>query len=281
MDFTEGNRFEAAITGAQSTMTLADALRKEPMVVSPLERVLKMGSTGDSPVPGGDPPTGTAESKLAKRPSLLDGNAAPIPSGESPDGTGASPALPGIDFPNTPLVKLTSQKNACLGLERILNQARLNQSQIEKWQSPVLADGDADGLKKSLDTKLFINLKGFRTRQVRFQLAKKAGAAPDSLFIVGTVLLMRATGQLSKDRMFFLDQMQDLLAGASVDYPQRVKTAGIIMTRLQSVQRQKIILSRPIGSDLTLPGGSRINAFIPADAQVTSSRFSCSPPTPM
>ena len=59
-----------------------------------------MGSTGDSPVPGGDPPTGTAESKLSKRPSLLDGTTAPIPSGESPDGTGGSPVLPGIDFPN-------------------------------------------------------------------------------------------------------------------------------------------------------------------------------------
>ncbi len=47
-----------------------------------------MGSTGDSPVPVGDPPTGTgavAETKPA--PGLLK-DALAIPSGGSPDGTG-------------------------------------------------------------------------------------------------------------------------------------------------------------------------------------------------
>jgi len=52
-----------------------------------------MGSTGDSPVPVGDPPTGTSQAGPSIRPSALAGDARPIPSGESPDGTGQWPVL--------------------------------------------------------------------------------------------------------------------------------------------------------------------------------------------
>ena len=69
-----------------------------PMVISSLERVLKIGSAGDSPAPVGDPPTGTAESNLGESASLLARTVAPIPSGESPDGTGGSPVLPKTIF---------------------------------------------------------------------------------------------------------------------------------------------------------------------------------------
>src|SRR6266498_3075704 len=62
-----------------------------------LERVLKLGSAGDSPAPVGDPPTGTAEGSLVKRLSLAR-DVIPVPSGGSPDGTGGSPVLPTEDF---------------------------------------------------------------------------------------------------------------------------------------------------------------------------------------
>ena len=68
------------------------------MAISSLERVLKIGSAGDSPAPVGDPPTGTAESNLGECASLLARTVAPIPSGESPDGTGGSPVLPKTIF---------------------------------------------------------------------------------------------------------------------------------------------------------------------------------------
>src|SRR5881397_1421873 len=61
-----------------------------------LERVSKLGGTGDPPVPVGDPPTGIARSGLAKRLSPLAGLAVPVPSGESPDGTGQWPVLPSV-----------------------------------------------------------------------------------------------------------------------------------------------------------------------------------------
>jgi len=60
-----------------------------------------MGSAGDSPAPVGDPPTGIAESNLAKRLSSLARTVAPVPSGESSDGTGGSPVLPRNDFSDT------------------------------------------------------------------------------------------------------------------------------------------------------------------------------------
>src|SRR5438093_2203549 len=66
-----------------------------------LERVLKLGGAGDSPAPVGDPPTGTALSHVAKRPSSKARSVAPVPSGESPDGTGGSPVLPANHFSNT------------------------------------------------------------------------------------------------------------------------------------------------------------------------------------
>src|SRR2546426_2453473 len=59
-----------------------------------------MGSAGDSPAPVGDPPTGTAEAYLVKRPASLARTATPVPSSGSPDGTGGSPVLPGEDFSN-------------------------------------------------------------------------------------------------------------------------------------------------------------------------------------
>src|SRR5881296_2511482 len=66
-----------------------------------LEHVLKMGSMGDSPVPVGDPPTGTSKAEPSRRLSLFAADALPIPSGESPDGTGQWPVLPKTQFPNT------------------------------------------------------------------------------------------------------------------------------------------------------------------------------------
>ena len=53
-----------------------------------------MGSTGDSPVPVGDPPTGTSLTAPSNRSSSLAGDALFVPSGESPDGTGQWPVLP-------------------------------------------------------------------------------------------------------------------------------------------------------------------------------------------
>jgi len=53
-----------------------------------------MGSTGDRPVPVGDPPTGTSKAEPSRRLSLFAADALPIPSGESPDGTGQWPVLP-------------------------------------------------------------------------------------------------------------------------------------------------------------------------------------------
>ena len=60
---------------------------------------LPMGGAGDPPAPVGDPPTGTASGKVAKRPCPLARTVAPVPSGESPDGTGGSPVLPKSIFP--------------------------------------------------------------------------------------------------------------------------------------------------------------------------------------
>src|SRR5712692_9329855 len=60
-----------------------------------------MGSTGDSPVPVGDSPTGRSKRLPAKRPSLLPPGALPVPPGESPGGTGQWPVLPKNEFPDT------------------------------------------------------------------------------------------------------------------------------------------------------------------------------------
>jgi len=60
-----------------------------------------MGSTGDPPVPVGEPPTGTSKAEPSRRLSLFAADALPIPSGESPNGTGQWPVLPKTQFPNT------------------------------------------------------------------------------------------------------------------------------------------------------------------------------------
>jgi len=65
------------------------------------ERVRKMGSTGDPPVPVGDSPTGRARRPPLKGPSLFGSGAIPVPPGESPGGTGQWPVLPKNEFPDT------------------------------------------------------------------------------------------------------------------------------------------------------------------------------------
>ena len=47
-----------------------------------------MGSTGDSPVPVGDPPTGMGDALATNPASCLAKHALAVPSGESPDDTG-------------------------------------------------------------------------------------------------------------------------------------------------------------------------------------------------
>src|SRR5207245_1864761 len=65
------------------------------------------GSTGDSPVPVGDSPTGRSKRLPAKRQSLLPSGALPVPHGESPGGTGHRPT--GIELgESTALFSLSS-----------------------------------------------------------------------------------------------------------------------------------------------------------------------------
>jgi hypothetical protein len=71
-----------------------------------LEPVWKMGSTGDSPVPVGDPPTGRARRLLPSGASLLTPGAVRVPPGESPTGTGQWPVLPKHEFPDTLLGRM-------------------------------------------------------------------------------------------------------------------------------------------------------------------------------
>ena len=78
---------------------IAAAHPNEVMRLGDLEHVLKMGSMGDSPVPVGDPPTGTSKAEPSRRLSLFAADALPIPSGESPDGTGQWPVLPKTKSP--------------------------------------------------------------------------------------------------------------------------------------------------------------------------------------
>src|SRR5229473_1690231 len=73
-----------------------------------------MGSTGDSPVPVGDSPTGRSRRLLSKGPSLLPPGALPVPSGESPGGTGLWPVLPRSGFPE----RLSAEKHGRGSLER-------------------------------------------------------------------------------------------------------------------------------------------------------------------
>src|SRR5438309_7453395 len=73
-----------------------------------------MGSTGDSPVPVGDSPTGRVRRLLTKDPSSFPPGALPVPPGNSPGGTGQWPVLPKNEFPDT-LEGFISPEDSWLG----------------------------------------------------------------------------------------------------------------------------------------------------------------------
>src|SRR5260370_24310748 len=82
---------------------------QQPQPASRVERVRKTGSTGDSPVPVGDPPTGRARQPLPRGASVLTPGAVPVPPGESPGGTGHWPT--GIELgESTALFSLSSDE---------------------------------------------------------------------------------------------------------------------------------------------------------------------------
>jgi len=58
------------------------------------EALDRLGSTGDSPVPSGDPPDGTAGGTVLASSAHLAENVTPVPLGGSPSGAGGSPAPP-------------------------------------------------------------------------------------------------------------------------------------------------------------------------------------------
>src|SRR5437899_1614648 len=73
--------------------------RREPFI-PPDQTPAGHTSTGDPPVPVGDPPTGRARRLPAKDPPLLAPGALPIPPGDSPGETGRWPVLPEREFPD-------------------------------------------------------------------------------------------------------------------------------------------------------------------------------------
>src|SRR5437667_12695601 len=75
---------------------------REERIAAAVQANYLPNSIGDSPVPVGDPPTGTALSYVAKRTFSLPRTVVSVPSGGSPDGTGGSPVLPANYLPNTP-----------------------------------------------------------------------------------------------------------------------------------------------------------------------------------
>jgi len=59
--------------------------------------VFSVGSTGDSPVPAGDPPDGTGSGIERKGTVSPHADISAIPPGGSPGGAGESPALPSLN----------------------------------------------------------------------------------------------------------------------------------------------------------------------------------------
>src|SRR5213593_3328133 len=79
-----------------------------------------MGSTGDPPVPVGDPPTGTSMDEPSRRSSSFAGYV--LPSGESPDGTGQWPVLPKTHFPHALLTRGVAPASTAIKTARGLHQ---------------------------------------------------------------------------------------------------------------------------------------------------------------
>ena len=68
-----------------------------PVFAAPSESLFEissLGSTGDPPVPSGDPPDGTGVTVRATKSALFKRRASAVPVGGSPTGAGESPALP-------------------------------------------------------------------------------------------------------------------------------------------------------------------------------------------
>ena len=79
------------------TLNVTDLLVGERAAGETPASPFRGGSTGDPPVPSGDPPDGTGDGSLSIRARSRSAVASAVPLGESPSGAGGSPALPTLN----------------------------------------------------------------------------------------------------------------------------------------------------------------------------------------
>jgi len=81
-------------------------------LVAPATYVFTVGSTGDSPVPSGDPPDGTEHGIEGNNAEFSHSSYTTTPPGESPGGAGGSPAPPSVNrYPETSSAAGLSQRD--------------------------------------------------------------------------------------------------------------------------------------------------------------------------
>jgi hypothetical protein len=79
-----------------------DSMRDRPICRRDAGYVFTVGSTGDSPVPSGDPPDGTEHGIEGNNAVFSHSSYTTTPPGESPGGAGGSPAPPSVNRDSGP-----------------------------------------------------------------------------------------------------------------------------------------------------------------------------------
>src|SRR6266567_4206778 len=139
-----------------------------------------MGSTGDSPVPVGDPPTGRSRQPLSKGPSLSSPGALVVPPGESPGGTGQRPVLP-----KNRLTAMSGDRTARGGFTHEIARLRTLRGEF-----PLPAGETSELVCKHILKKIFTHLFSRGSRQSGVKIAGTSFQTGDvfGVIIPSTVL---------------------------------------------------------------------------------------------
>lgn len=153
------------------------------------------------------------------------------------------------------LVRIACWDQVLARVQRLVNAAALDESQLVSLQKAVTTAEHPDSLARALAGERAFGLGAFLDRSQRAGIFSSTGqpaSQGERLAHSALIMALRVSGLLQRDQAFYLDSMSNRIAAASLSFPERYEAASLLSTNLPA--SRFLIFSR-----MLLPGLSRLS----------------------